>query len=435
MVMLIVCMCLRFGCRDPQTMVNSIRCAMRDKRRELLGRVPNRDSSIELGRYLLLLRAWHNGLVDPQLPDIRKWLKLEVDAGMGICHYMKYDHAPGFTLCSSPCQNGLIWCTQHAPTLGTDISRASHIPFNARYVPRALNQYRIRAVGYFERRWENDGWKCSFDTMRGQMEQTVPDVEEDNLIVIRFFGFVDQEKIDFPGIQTILQKIEETYEWKTEQLTTAFAAELLVADEENEILDEEAIVFIRGVAMHIPLLNWRISVVYADQHLYLLVLNLYLYGSAQDLETALLEWYKISAPSTLVLRVGNIKHLVWLNTLMEKHKMDPVGFHLVFSDSERWNKCRRTTTRLLKVFAAYVAAVGAECFETPWYNEGGVKWMKGSGLYLTVTDRPRVTAPDGGTETMGTLQIYAEDFLLPIIQEMNKVNDVSKRQKIVSTQR
>jgi hypothetical protein len=254
------------------------------------------------------------------------------------------------------------------------------------------------------------------------MEENLPDVEEDNLVSIRFFGFVDEEVMHCKEIYHILQKIQATYEWNDSQLTTAFAAELLLPEDGDELQEEQALLFVRMVATTVPLPKWRISAIYADEQIWLLVLNLQVYGSAEEMATALLERYLIKESSTLVLRVGNVRHLVWLNTLMmEMHKVKMVGvrFHLVFSDSERWKRCLRTATRLLKVFVEHVAAIGTKQFPTPWYNQDVTKWIKGRGLYLTVTDRPNVTTPDGTTESMGTWHIYAEDFLHGIVQEIN----------------
>ena len=52
-----------------------------------------------------------------------------------------------------------------------------------------LRNHWIRASGYFERRWRNDQWKCSFDTLEKQL---VSSYAPGALGCLRFLGFVDE---------------------------------------------------------------------------------------------------------------------------------------------------------------------------------------------------------------------------------------------------
>ena len=413
MVILIVWMCLRFGCRDPQIMVDSLRCAMRNKRHELLGTSPTLESAAELGRYLLRLRAWHNGLVDPQLPDIKHWLKLNVVSGTANCNYMLYDDANGFTLCDFLCEKGGPWCENHALPIGTDIMTAPYMYDHMQYVPHAFNHYRIRAAGYFEDRWKESEWKCSLDTMRSQLEEEITDPEEADIVVLRFYGFMG-ETIQCDEIEKILRQLNGTIQWPN---TTAFAAELLLPPE-IPATKSDAKRFTRTIAEKVPLQKWRVAAVYVQQNIFLLSLNMHQYEAAHHLETALLQRYDIKGRATLILQIGNLDHLMWLNTLRAKHEMEGVGFHLVFSVTKRWTRYMRTVVRLLKVFIPLITHANPKPFDTQWYNDGTMQWIGSSCLYLTVTDRPGVKRPDGGVHNVGSSKIYAEDFLLLLLQEL-----------------
>jgi hypothetical protein len=67
-------------------------------------------------------------------------------------------------------------------------------------------------------------------------------------------------------------------------------------------------------------------------------------------------------------------------------------------------------------FIQHTAAAGTQTFWSPWYNNGGMKSMFKHGLYLTVTGRTGVAAPDGKSKTVGGLRVYVEDFLIPILE-------------------
>ena len=111
MVILVVWMCLRFGCHHPQVMVDSIRCAMWCKRSGLLG---GDALAAELfTKYLLQLRAWQNGFVDINR-NMQWWLRLRQPAGTRPCNYMVYRSDTEFFLCPALCENALPWCSMHA---------------------------------------------------------------------------------------------------------------------------------------------------------------------------------------------------------------------------------------------------------------------------------------------------------------------------------
>ena len=101
MVVLVIWMSLRFGCRDPQLMVDCIRCAMRNKRVSTMAHHPNEFAPLiskwttVLQDFLLRLRAWQDGLANTEmdLEGFKRWVKLYHTPGSKSCGYMMYDDA------------------------------------------------------------------------------------------------------------------------------------------------------------------------------------------------------------------------------------------------------------------------------------------------------------------------------------------------------
>ena len=101
---LIVVMCLRFKCEDPQLMVNIIRCIMRHMRHSL--------KPGDLIRFLLQIRRWQNHLSDENLSDedFEHWLGITCKPGTQLCNCVLWDRT---SLCQTPCAKGTVWCSEH----------------------------------------------------------------------------------------------------------------------------------------------------------------------------------------------------------------------------------------------------------------------------------------------------------------------------------
>ena len=101
---LIVVMCLHFRCKDPQQMVNIIRCIMRHLRNSL--------SSGELIRFLLQIRRWQNNLAEQELSEEASlyWLGITCKPGSQLCNCVLQDRT---SLCQTPCAAGTVWCSDH----------------------------------------------------------------------------------------------------------------------------------------------------------------------------------------------------------------------------------------------------------------------------------------------------------------------------------
>ena len=56
-------------------------------------------------------------------------------------------------------------------------------------------------------------------------------------------------------------------------------------------------------------------------------------------------------------------------------------------------------------------------------------------LYLTVTDRPGGNIPDGKLETIGTLKMYVEEFLVPLLQAYEELHTVKRERETTDEKR
>ena len=80
---LMVWLCLRFGCRDPQVMADALRCVLehaRHRAKQLRQRNPGGEN--QMMKFLFQLRAWQNQMVDTEdwtHDDFLKWLKIRVE--------------------------------------------------------------------------------------------------------------------------------------------------------------------------------------------------------------------------------------------------------------------------------------------------------------------------------------------------------------------
>ena len=108
-VILVVWFCLRLGCRDPQYMVDHLRCVMESKRVEL--------SKEGYHALVVDVLAWHTDMTKKTTDEqFLQWLQLTALAGSVKCNCIRYDENwKVVDFCqrrSSP--SGSVWCAEHA---------------------------------------------------------------------------------------------------------------------------------------------------------------------------------------------------------------------------------------------------------------------------------------------------------------------------------
>jgi hypothetical protein len=160
---LVVWLCLRFGCRDPQVMVHALRCVMENGRRYITD--PSHDNEFTV--IMHKLRKWQiemSGDKNVKHENLLRWIGIKVPTEacrIGIpCNYMLYDtNGNHYGFCGEFCENGYTWCHEHTPARIRD---AMYGPVRPKVIPsikppRALHhwypKHSIQLVASFEHRW------------------------------------------------------------------------------------------------------------------------------------------------------------------------------------------------------------------------------------------------------------------------------------------
>ena len=201
---LIVAMCLRFGCKDPQLMVNIIRCIMHHLRTTL-----TRGDFI---RFLLQVRQWQNHMAVPDIlhpeekltpEQFRYWLGITSEPDKQRCNYMQNDGS----LCQRPCDGGTVWCSEHrqriVPSVGDSFADVDQrLDANLVPIPNIIRYSQLWVNGYFPASWKQSGWQCSMEVLWHQMRvfkwKSVqqPSIKNGPLLALQFMHFDSLRALD-----------------------------------------------------------------------------------------------------------------------------------------------------------------------------------------------------------------------------------------------
>jgi hypothetical protein len=426
-VVLVIWMCLRFGCRDPQTMVDAVRCAMYHRRTALVdvhrGYGP---VATELIAFLRRLRAWHNRFADRAMTaaQFRAWLGISKPAGSARCHAMRYRPDGAYDgLCPEPCHGGVAWCAAHTPGAlpdTVDLDAIPRIDFRILHLANGLAGLNVVMGGYFEHRWEGDDWACSINTMKLQLQEADDD---DNLGTIRFFGFLRGDRLERRPIRRIMHIIENQVGWDViQQKVKVLSVELLVPDG-DAVADTEIDWFRKMAGKRVPLKHFEAVVVAVQRRVLTYASWMTRHPSSVDLHNALVTEHQLTEGATVLLVVNRSDQLAWLATLLNNAgPLDGVGFQLVFSKLQEaaWTRQEHQTLATGLWHVANGIANRRERirpFTVPRWSGRGQS-LSDHHLYLCVAHRHGVDAPDGETykfkepgSNRPSILVYVEDFL------------------------
>ena len=367
-------------------------------------------------------------------------MKLDVAEGTP-CLYMEYDTGDNafIGLCSRGSEDGLPWCAEHA----ADVKRTNNVDEDVSheipYIPISLRDHDILVAGHFEQRWKSSGWQCSHATIQDQVGELAHypfHSGRRTLATFRFVGF----GANWVDIKTILAFAETSCPWGKMDKLDVFIAELLF---ESETMNSRQ--FSELVVQHIPLLQFPASAVYVGnvQTPALLVLNMNAFaqedGLTPDRFVEAREKYKecvvknFGKANSYILQVQKLIHLDLIPRLYvdSRSEVEHMRYHVVFS-SQHWTKAyveqhKEGIKNQLDELLQVVALQNRDMFWTPWYNQHKTSSMpmEWCHVYLSVSDRPGVTTPDGvqcqyrsgDTPTLFTL--YTEDFLTELVNEID----------------
>ena len=467
MVLLVVWMCLRFGCRDPHQMVKSIRCAMGDKRRGAFLPEGTLTNARKITEFLLRLRAWQNGILkhDLNTEEIKHWLKIYADPGTVVCNYMLYnkqDPTEFIGLCPKPCEGGFTWCAEHAAgfRLGNEETPVVSNDVKVLHVPAALKKHCVLFAGYFERRWGAiDDWECSQDTFIRQL-RAVPDIVEqaaktqtDTMGTLRFYGFLGPDGLHQPDLDRILTRMQSHMGDINSRWADVFSVELLLPEPET-VSPRDRFLFCKMVSERQTLQQWPISVVYVKKAIGILVVDMNFVDSHIDLVRLLarylpLNWhvphqdeahplrFLIEHPyprdsgidsvvPLVVFRVHTPGHLDIVNWALNyaANLSSHIRMHVQFAPGE-WDG-RRVAEWVTFLIQRLYDLDRAAAFWTPtWFDNGNFReHLHGYKLYFTVSEEHQPTAMEimkttgkrklHDTDATGW-KIYAEGFVADAI--------------------
>ena len=286
MVLLIVIVSLRFGSRDPQVVVDAIRCAMRDIR--------GRWTNAELVTFLRRLRHWHNSIVNKFMPHevFLNWIKVDVPPGSRRCNHMEYTNGRfNGKLCRALCVGHRTWCERHLkerPLPIRDLEQWWNPNTEDGLIIPAyvMMDAELHVAAYFDDHWQHP-WQCSFDAMRRQLKRTPPNAS------LGFFEFVNFEH-NTVKIQQILGMLTLDDRHRLSRLT-------YLSFQATEI---DPLVVLQNV----PLSKWKRSYIVTEEddvpYVYI--------NTSKVADRSHLERLLPSNADTVCLRLHTAEHVQWL---------------------------------------------------------------------------------------------------------------------------
>jgi hypothetical protein len=259
--MLLIWLCLRFGCRQPQIMVDAMRYAMAVKRTHL--------PQDQLHQFLVKLRAWQDTvLLTNNIDNVRDIAGLRADPYQKHCLFMQYRNVT--TFCQNPCQDGWVWCREHVPRRSQE--NRSH-PDDALYsrlkvrplmdvvysvVPRGT--LGLGAVAYIQGRHDSSEWACALDPFRESLRRVRMNLGP-QLGVIRFTGFTNHTSV-LPHMQEVLDVMQPLWCLSNVLDVAVIEVDALLPDSQDVQISLARTVT-KSILGSVPVNQWKFSLVFA----------------------------------------------------------------------------------------------------------------------------------------------------------------------------
>ena len=250
MSILIVLVSLRFRSRDPQMVVDAIRCVMRHMRKNI--------GSDELFNFLMRLRGWHEKLNHPSLSKeaFMRMLHITRDPGdtTSKCRAMEYRDGKFTGICDRVHDGRFAWCTLHRPAnMGNMawIEQRNWAPLA--WIPSYVEFREVEAVGHFDVAWRDRNWDCALDTMVYQLNDYLRRPNSKSLAALRFIETAPED------VTNILVNLIGPDQWRGLQTLGILLLEVLCWSYRPSLWDT----FRSTVVRHVPLFAWRVAYVVA----------------------------------------------------------------------------------------------------------------------------------------------------------------------------
>lgn len=193
LVLLVYVLCVRFDCRDMQTVVNVLRNIMQSLRAQHCP--SNAEYIVSILRWF---HAWQDSLHEAPWPNTAEACTTVLrrlglcSSFHGVCNAMLYDTQHRFTgtLCPKQAVSGGVWCEDHSPVRRDPADTYWMGGHDMIGIPADVPCRELDVVGYFENQWESlNGWRCSLDTMRHHLQRTPTVIWPCVVSTVRLYGF------------------------------------------------------------------------------------------------------------------------------------------------------------------------------------------------------------------------------------------------------
>ena len=288
LLVLIAWTCLRFGYKDVEQVIRAILCALCQHMQQ---------QPLHFRKFWELLVVWRNELRLEALTDnddLLYLLGLKVVNNNEPCGY-QMDNG---TACPKSGHRDNVWCSDHMRTktqTNENLLKVPMFPLPDNVARVACQPVHLQATAYFEDRWQETNWKCSWDMFQWQKEQIDENYEWCNRIgCVRFVSVVD---IGESWIKEILRKFVEHKELQSS--TNAFGVlnvDFLTGNHRHHEVEM--------VLQQVPVHPWSAMVVATRSIPVFVSLHLATYSSVSAFQTTINGFLTSPSPVSFYLRIG-----------------------------------------------------------------------------------------------------------------------------------
>ena len=189
-LVLIAWTCLRFGYKNIADVTRAIICAFCEHQRQYP------EHFLE---FWDLIRVWRNELRQGVLThdDLLYLLRLKVVNNDKPCGY-QMDNGQA---CTRPGHEDNVWCEDHQPqsmmlkaTEHRNMSQIPMFPLPDNVARLACQPIHLQATAYFEERWKETNWECSWNTFELQKQQATSHDRCNRIGCLRFVAMHEKLK-------------------------------------------------------------------------------------------------------------------------------------------------------------------------------------------------------------------------------------------------
>ena len=322
-MILIVLVCLRFRSRDPQVIVDAMRCVMRHKRKV--------SSDDQLFDFLLRLRGWHEIINNVRLSKAQFQRLLHItrpdDDTTSVCNAVVYGADGRVGVCKRIHHGNFAWCSDHTPT---GLDGGVWMPHQNRwpvvFIPGFVVFGEVEVVGYFDASWRTDGWRCSLDTMQHQLQAFLAHPSTRGLGVLRFINTTMDD------IEDVLVRRLPAATWQSLHRLPVLLVEMLCVQTPPPAASLQP-AFQTAVLHIVPFFAWSRAYVAVCSTLAYMVVNMASLQRVKDFADLLQTVPESNYAYGLYVVVTRPCHLRWIHEHRDAPLLRRGSIHFVFDEA------------------------------------------------------------------------------------------------------